>query len=153
MLSVSIYYHVNCWEYPHCCLGDCSAALCSFCSLQTICSEWLCVSHCNRGCVIHCFSPFSLCLSVCLSLSLSLFVSLIQKAIQFSNALTHGLKEERSYLWYSVWDIWRRVLFVGANLFISVTTRSVVLVSHSILKVNNANIAVDRLSKYDSKCL
>ena len=31
-------------------------------------------------------------------------------------------------MWYSVWDIWRRVLFVGANLFISVTTRSVVLV-------------------------
>ena len=49
--------------------------------------------------------------------------------IQFSNALTHGLKEDRSYLWYSVWDIWRRVLFVGTNLFIAVTTRSTVLVS------------------------
>ena len=66
--------------------------------------------------IIHCFS-----------------LSHSQKAIQFSNALTHGLKEERSYLWYSVWDIWRRVLFVGANLFISVTTRSVVLVSAMIL--------------------
>lgn len=55
--------------------------------------------------------------------------------IQFSNALTHGLKEDRAYLWYSVWDIWRRVLFVGANLFISITTRSVVLVSFVVFRL------------------
>lgn len=74
------------------------------------------------------------------------FPSHSQKAIQFSNALTHGLKEERSYLWYSVWDIWRRVLFVGANLFISVATRSVVLVSYTMQPLQ---LIVDSLSKHD----
>lgn len=49
--------------------------------------------------------------------------------IHVRNSLTHGLKNGRRYLWYSVWDIWRRLLFVGANLFISITTPSVVLVT------------------------
>ena len=57
-----------------------------------------------------------------------LFHSTLQKAIQASNAITHGLKSSRRYLWYGVWDIWRRVLFVGANLFISVAPRAGVLV-------------------------
>jgi len=52
----------------------------------------------------------------------------LQKAIQASNALTHGLKDRRRYRWYSVWDIWRRLLFVATNLFLGVATRSVVLV-------------------------
>ncbi len=52
----------------------------------------------------------------------------LQKAIQVSNSLTEGLKYRRRYRWYGVWDIWRRLPFVAANLFISQTTRSTVLV-------------------------
>ena len=52
----------------------------------------------------------------------------LQKAIQASNALTYGLKDKRRYRWYSVWDIWRRLLFVAVNVFLGFTTRSVVLV-------------------------
>ncbi len=50
--------------------------------------------------------------------------------IQVSNALTHGLKQRKRYLWYGVWDIWRRLLFIVANLFLSVSTFTV-LVSNS----------------------
>ena len=53
---------------------------------------------------------------------------LLQKHVQAADALTRGLKGRRRYRWYGVWDIWRRILFVAANLFISVTTRNVVLV-------------------------
>ena len=56
------------------------------------------------------------------------FVIPLQRHVQAADALTRGLKEKRRYRWYGVWDIWRRILFVAANLFISVTTRNVVLV-------------------------
>ena len=52
----------------------------------------------------------------------------LQKHVQAADALTHGLKRRRRYRWYGVWDVWRRILFVAANLLISVTTRNIVLV-------------------------
>lgn len=58
-----------------------------------------------------------------------------QKAIQASNALTYGLKDKRRYRWYSVWDIWRRLLFVGVNVFLGFTTRSVVVVCDVTVRV------------------
>ena len=58
-----------------------------------------------------------------------------QKAIQASNALTYGLKDKRRYRWYSVWDIWRRLLFVAVNVFLGFTTRSVVVVCDVTVRV------------------
>ena len=57
---------------------------------------------------------------------------LLKKHVQAADALTRGLKGRRRYRWYGVWDIWRRILFVAANLFISVTTRNVVLVGDCV---------------------
>ena len=68
----------------------------------------------HEGGVIHSFCP-------------------LQKHVQAADALTRGLKSRRRYRWYGVWDVWRRILFVAANLFISVTTRNVVLVGRVIV--------------------
>ena len=43
--------------------------------------------------------------------------------------LLEVLKKKKRYLWYSVWDIWRRLPFVAINLLVSVTTVSIIVVS------------------------
>lgn len=75
-------------------------------------------------------SEFFTVKNVCISVNVHLYI-FSQKTIQISNALTHGLKQRKRYLWYGVWDIWRRLLFIVANLFLSVSTSSTVLVSQS----------------------
>ena len=70
----------------------------------------------------------SMLMHVCEETKLTCCYYFPQKAIQASNALTYGLKDKRRYRWYSVWDIWRRLLFVAVNVFLGFTTRSVVLV-------------------------
>ena len=50
----------------------------------------------------------------------------------FVDAFTRGIKENKRYLWYSVWDIWRRLPFVAVNLIISVTTVSIIVVSKKL---------------------
>ena len=45
------------------------------------------------------------------------------------DAFTRGLKKDKKYLWYSVWDIWRRLPFVAVNLLISVAPVSIIVVS------------------------
>ena len=44
------------------------------------------------------------------------------------NAVTNGLKENRRYIWYGVWSIWRRLLFVATSLLVAITSQSVILV-------------------------
>jgi hypothetical protein len=50
-----------------------------------------------------------------------------------ADAFTRGIKNERSYIWYGVWDIWRRLPFVAINLLISVVSVPVILFLHCVL--------------------
>ncbi|XP_019853039.1 PREDICTED: uncharacterized protein LOC109582640 [Amphimedon queenslandica] len=56
-----------------------------------------------------------------------------QKRLHLANAFTFGLKTERIYLWHGVWDIWRRLPFVAINLFISVSTVSILVLLHCLM--------------------